>query len=1021
MSGYGRSTKHIAVVNNLDHSTNHTAGESGLPARDRAPQSSPDRDPGRRLAAFAGGSVLVIGAVAALHNLYRSGDGVGDLAGWVGLLLLALTALGGGIKLAMWGARPAVTAFFDRAKDLCAEPVQAVAASGAVGVGALGMWWTFRGGYTSWWQHLTGESQWSLSLGVGQMLVAVLAGAALFTGGWYVTGLVKEVLTDSGLLVERGRADHRGDSAPSHPALLAALIVGGAGLVVMADWLTPKLAPTISGADVLPAIAAIAAVLLWAIGSNLGWWKGLAGLWKWATDASHKAAATSGVVALLMFSAGGLGLGWFTPATVPQAHAQCPPDCGGGSNGANSYGPDASQFQPPQMPNQMPDYQGANSGQPGLDQSNGISIYNQQPSQSWNASTPNNGGSPRQGLQPGQNADGSWQQAANGESNPPDYQTATPYTQGPGAPNPNYNGGQTNPGTNAGSQGGQANNDVQQPAQQPQQSDQRKIDDLTRQLQDQQRQSGQDQQRLDDLTNQLQQQKQNQQQLPKFPSKDKKKDDKDDQQDRDKQSGDNDLTALLFGAASSRRRKQDQQQGPDTQALNEDTSQAAQTVPGGVVNTVSDSVNLAQSSGQAAQGFSQAASSGASLASAAQSGAINPMDVLSLIQGISTGIAGVGAAVAAGAAITGTGQQFADQALKAVGDANPTLKSAADQLRQANTALQPFTGLVGTAGGATATVAGLVSTLTSLGVAMPDYSGLPDPPPMPDPNSWAGQQMNLQGDLQLNQLQQDTQIIDAVYHPDDAQDLLDGTGATPWSESEMAQLGLTPEQLRTPEGLRLGLFDKGPGTFVAIAGNRAQATGELITVGSEAMGGNPPEVQQAVSIVQKVVDARGAGNVMVLGHSMGGGHATAAAMTAGTYAQIFQSEGPALATVAAQGINPMTAWDQAGAGQIQHFGYQNDPLAMLTYQAGFHTPWGQTTIVPQFDENQNPIPGNVHSITAMGNSFQQMRDNEVPLAPSAVLQPSPLYPFWHFFSPLVVPILDGLLSVGAGNPPPGSE
>ncbi|SHW98864.1 Uncharacterised protein [Mycobacteroides abscessus subsp. abscessus] len=58
-----------------------------------------------------------------------------------------------------------------------------------------------------------------------------------------------------------------------------------------------------------------------------------------------------------MFSAGGLGLGWFTPATVPQAHAQCPPDCGGGSNGG-SYGPDASQFQPPQMPSQMPDYQG---------------------------------------------------------------------------------------------------------------------------------------------------------------------------------------------------------------------------------------------------------------------------------------------------------------------------------------------------------------------------------------------------------------------------------------------------------------------------------------------------------------------------------------------------------------------------------------------------------------------------------------------------------------------------------------
>ncbi|MFP9048460.1 hypothetical protein, partial [Enterococcus faecalis] len=167
----------------------------------------------------------------------------------------------------------------------------------------------------------------------------------------------------------------------------------------------------ITGPDVLPAVAAIVAVLVWGVGANLGWWKGLAGLWQWATDASHKAAATSGVVALLMFSAGGLGLGWFTPATVPQAHAQCPPDCGGGSNGSGSYGPDASQFQPPQMPGQMPDYQGG-INQPPLDQNNGISIYNS--------------GSPQAPQQvPGQQAGQQPQQAqqpAHG-TQIPDYQT----------------------------------------------------------------------------------------------------------------------------------------------------------------------------------------------------------------------------------------------------------------------------------------------------------------------------------------------------------------------------------------------------------------------------------------------------------------------------------------------------------------------------------------------------------------------------------------------------------------------
>ncbi|ORA22881.1 hypothetical protein BST18_23325, partial [Mycobacteroides abscessus subsp. bolletii] len=579
MSGYARSTEQRTAV--ADHRDPARSAPSSQELLQDDPESgnTARSDPGRRLAAFAAGSVTAIGGIAALHGLYRSGDGAAELVGWAGLLLLAMTALGGGIKLAMWGARPVITALFDRAKERLAEPVLAVVAVGAVIVGALGMWWTFRGGYASWWQQVSGESRWSLSLGVGQMLVAVLAGAALFAGGRYVTGLAKDALTDSGLLIERDRSagKRRAPEGLWHPGLVAALIGGGLGLVLLTAGITPRLYVWITGPDVLPAVAAIVAVLVWGVGANLGWWKGLAGLWKWATDASHKTAATSGVVALLMFSAGGLGLGWFTPATVPQAHAQCPPDCGGGSNGG-SYGPDASQFQPPQMPNQMPDYQGG-INQPALDQNSSISIYNTQaPSVSNNGVQ---GSSGQQGPQQG------WDQPAHG-TQIPDYQNAAPYTQGPGRPNPDFNpgsqGGQANPGSDAGSQSGQPNqgvqqqapqqpqeNPAQQPDQQPQQSDSQRIDDLTRQLQDQQQQSTQDRQRIDDLTKQLQQQnKQNQkQQSPRFPSKDDKKDR--DQQDRDKQSGDNDLTALLMGAASTRRRKQDEQdlsdqqqrQGPD--------------------------------------------------------------------------------------------------------------------------------------------------------------------------------------------------------------------------------------------------------------------------------------------------------------------------------------------------------------------------------------------------------------------------------------------------------------------------
>ncbi|MGC7299067.1 YIP1 family protein, partial [Mycobacteroides abscessus subsp. massiliense] len=140
---------------------------------------------------------------------------------WSVLLLGLFTALGGGIKLIMWGLRPVISAVFDAARERLSEPVQAVIASGAVIAGTLGMWWSFRGGYGAWWQQITGEAGWSLILGVGQMLVAVLAGAALFTGGKYLFSLMREVVTgvdDAG--AHRNQPKKNQDEALWHPGLV---------------------------------------------------------------------------------------------------------------------------------------------------------------------------------------------------------------------------------------------------------------------------------------------------------------------------------------------------------------------------------------------------------------------------------------------------------------------------------------------------------------------------------------------------------------------------------------------------------------------------------------------------------------------------------------------------------------------------------------------------------------------------------------------------------------------------------
>ncbi|MBF9350644.1 hypothetical protein HA138_12775 [Mycobacteroides chelonae] len=136
------------------------------------------------------------------------------------------------------------------------------------------------------------------------------------------------------------------------------------------------------------------------------------------------------------------------------------------------------QFQPPQMPSSMPEYQGGN--QPPMNQDNGISIY-QTGAQ----------GAPQQGSQSGgqQQPQQGWDQPAHG-TQPPNYSTAPGYTQGPGKPNPDFQA----PQQQSPQQGQQPQQpQQQQPSQAPMQTQQpeqpqNKQDDTTQQLNDRQQQ-----------------------------------------------------------------------------------------------------------------------------------------------------------------------------------------------------------------------------------------------------------------------------------------------------------------------------------------------------------------------------------------------------------------------------------------------------------------------------------------------------------------------------------------------------
>ncbi|EIU05567.1 hypothetical protein MA5S0921_5364 [Mycobacteroides abscessus 5S-0921] len=156
---------------------------------------------------------------------------------------------------------------------------------------------------------------------------------------------------------------------------------------------------------------------------------------------------TSGAASVAAVVAAAVSLPAIAPERAPGvgsvvaiARADCPPDCGPGGGG-NPSGPPGggTEFVPPSAP-AMPSYE-PGRGQPPLDQNNGISIYNSNTPQA-----PTQPGSQISGQQQsGQNLDGSWQRAANGEQQPISYPPA-PYTQGPGAPNPDYQAPAQQPG-----------------------------------------------------------------------------------------------------------------------------------------------------------------------------------------------------------------------------------------------------------------------------------------------------------------------------------------------------------------------------------------------------------------------------------------------------------------------------------------------------------------------------------------------------------------------------------------------
>lgn len=123
---------------------------------------------------------------------------------------------------------------------------------------------------------------------------------------------------------------------------------------------------------------------------------------------SKRVAALVGMIAILLSGAVCMQV---APDSVARADP-CPPEgCGGGGSMPSGPPGGGTEFVPPSMP-AMPSYE-AGRDYPGLDQNNGISIYNSAAPQPSQAALPSQASV--------QNQDGSYNRAANGEQQPINY------------------------------------------------------------------------------------------------------------------------------------------------------------------------------------------------------------------------------------------------------------------------------------------------------------------------------------------------------------------------------------------------------------------------------------------------------------------------------------------------------------------------------------------------------------------------------------------------------------------------
>ncbi len=169
------------------------------------------------------------------------------------------------------------------------------------------------------------------------------------------------------------------------------------------------------------------------------------------------------------------------------------------------------------------------------------------------------------------------------------------------------------------------------------------------------------------------------------------------------------------------------------------------------------------------------------------------------------------------------------------------------------------------------------------------------------------------------------QLSNAVYDPSVTQ-------VGNWSrvsDADLQAAGIDPASLEDPTtGFRAGIYTDNQGHYV-LAYSGSNGNNDWINTNiPQGVGAQTEQYDQAVALAQQVANSKfGAdGNLVLTGHSLGGGLAGIASLVTGVPAATYDASGVHDDTMRQFGLDPATAKAAAENGLIRRYNVEGDPL-----------------------------------------------------------------------------------------------